>query len=259
MQPATADPDTQHDVHVMLLDYLLCINISRILHSKKVENEELDCDWDLNIGWLVDTIETSSSEEITNDLRIKIQLLNVITAFYRYTGPDQNIVSDAQLPPLHTEFQSITATGASRAVTKAAAEFETLCNVAHAIVSESRKAEITAQFIAQAALEEYQLSGGVDPSKYLTWASEALGQTPDLRQSTVKFVASLVDKASCTDHQEGLLTENGARQFEAYLLEFVSDLMQVLEPPILIQLERGALSGMSREETQLLKHKVGMR
>lgn len=221
----------------------------------------------------------SSSEEITNDLRIKIQLLNVITAFYRYTGPDQNIVSDAQLPPLHSgnpatletqshwqysypltaEFQSITATGASRAVTKAAAEFETLCNVAHAIVSESRKAEITAQFIAQAALEEYQLSGGVDPSKYLTWASEALGQTPDLRQSTVKFVASLVDKASCTDHQEGLLTENGARQFEAYLLEFVSDLMQVLEPPILIQLERGALSGMSREETQLLKHKVGMR
>lgn len=58
MQPATADPDTQHDVHVMLLDYLLCINISRILHSKKVENEELDCDWDLNIGWLVDTIES---------------------------------------------------------------------------------------------------------------------------------------------------------------------------------------------------------
>ncbi|PKY07683.1 hypothetical protein P168DRAFT_285892 [Aspergillus campestris IBT 28561] len=259
MQPATADPDTQHDVHVMLLDYLLCINVSRILHSKKVENEELDCAWDLNIGWLIDTIETSSSEEIPNDLRIKIQLLNVITTFYRDTGPDQNIASDAQASQSHTKLQSTTATGDYGVASKAAAEFETLCNVAHAIVSESRKAEITAQFIAQAALEEYQLSGGVDPSKYLTWASEALSQTPGLRQSTVEFVASLVDKGSCADDQEGLFTEPGARQLEAYLLDFVSDLMQVLEPPILIQLERGALSGLSREETRFLKHKVGMR
>ncbi|PLN77985.1 hypothetical protein BDW42DRAFT_187718 [Aspergillus taichungensis] len=259
MQPATADPDTQHDVHVMLLDYLLCINISRIIHSKKLGNQELDCDWDVDIWWLINTIETSPFEEISNDLRIKIQLLNVITTFYRYTGPDQTTASDAQRPPLHTESQSTTATGDSRAVIKAAAEFDTLCNVAHAIVSGSRKEEITAQFIAQAAREEYQLSGGVDPSMYLAWASEALSQTPGLRQSTVEFVASLVDRVSRADSREGLFTEPGARQLEAYLLEFVSDLMQVLEPPILIQLERGVLSGMSREETQLLKHKVGMR
>lgn len=126
-------------------------------------------------------------------------------------------------------------------------------------MSGSRTAEITAQFIAQAAREEYQLFGEVDSSKYLTWASEALSLTPELRQSTVEFVVSLVDKVSCADGQEGLLTEPGACQLEAYLLEFVSDLMQVLEPPILVQLERGVLSGMSREETHLLKHKVGMR
>ena len=56
--PATADPDTQHDVHVMLLDYLLCINISRIIHSKIAGNHELDCDWDVNIWWLINTIES---------------------------------------------------------------------------------------------------------------------------------------------------------------------------------------------------------
>ena len=41
-------------------------------------------------------------------------------------------------------------------------------------------------------------------------------------------------------------------------LMMLSNIMQLLDPPVLIQLERGKLEGLSRAETFLLKQRIGM-
>lgn len=43
------------------------------------------------------------------------------------------------------------------------------------------------------------------------------------------------------------------------IVDFMSNLIEGLEAPVLVQLERGQLHGLSRVETQQLKDRVGFR
>jgi hypothetical protein len=47
-------------------------------------------------------------------------------------------------------------------------------------------------------------------------------------------------------------------RFEGDVIDLLFDIMKSLEPPVLIQLERGKLGDLSRAETQALKDRIGL-
>lgn len=138
-------------------------------------------------------------------------------------------------------------------------EFMDLCSTAKSKVSETRWVETGAWFLAQAALEESH--EGHPPSEDLTrlrgWTpSEPLhkyqGANVFQHRARELFPFGLASETRASDR------ENGIRQLKAIVMRFLMDLMVTLDPPILLQLERGKLGDLSRDETQRLKERVGL-
>lgn len=53
--------------------------------------------------------------------------------------------------------------------------------------------------------------------------------------------------------------ERVLRRLKSAVVDFLSDLVKTLDPPVLVQLERGQLGKLSRAETEQLKIRVGIR
>lgn len=56
MDTASADPDTQTDVNLLILDYLLCLAIEAVLSKRISEREGHQSQWDA--GWLVNSVNS---------------------------------------------------------------------------------------------------------------------------------------------------------------------------------------------------------
>lgn len=128
-------------------------------------------------------------------------------------------------------------------------------------VSETRWFNITSQLIMQAIIEDVRICGNLssedlgtrlawvpDASKELEW-SRNLGNYMDYLQPPAGVHPRI--------HLEGISNEFPFFQFEGIVIDFLLNLMKRLEPPVLVQLERGKLNGMTNFETQMLKRRVG--
>lgn len=143
-------------------------------------------------------------------------------------------------------------------------KFMDLCTMAKEKVSVTRWIDITAQFLMQAAAEEYHRYGN-EPletfNKCLSWKPKDNSQVHAWKQASAKYVDCLKpQRGTLLDaHLKTTSSEKSLRQLEGTVVDFLLDLMRTLDPPVLFQLERGQLGRLSRAETEQLKNQVGLR
>ncbi|KAJ5114591.1 hypothetical protein NUU61_000350 [Penicillium alfredii] len=238
-----ADPDTQVEVDFMIRDYLACIAIDGVLTDHPGHD----------VDWLVHSIQTFQSSRTespapppSRDLKIKLQLLTVAHRLRGYTP-----ARDARSRPTPT-------------LSAIAIEFMDLCSAAVDKVSEPRWFDIGARFMLQAVLEEHRIADRTpsqalrqlfawapgEPDRDLKWAHSRHQYSSDL---------PLPGRPSAPERQDALAQKFPLFEFKNLVIEFLRDLMTTLDPPILIQLERGKLGSLSRAETQQLKARIGLR
>ncbi|PYI10500.1 hypothetical protein BO78DRAFT_202428 [Aspergillus sclerotiicarbonarius CBS 121057] len=296
MEPQTADPDTQIEVNLMILDYLLCITIDLVLCSGEAKNEGQQAhDWDLS--WNFNTIDTFRAallqpDLLSQDIHIKIQALEFAQMVHDGHGlleqsrvpaaelsqENQRATDGVEFPVTDTRRRSSSPhrpprddeshTSHRRVLTLNRSfnlldKFITLCRVSKNKLPEEH-AEVARSLIRQVALNEYRGMGSRSRDGYRECVHRVIGRLhdtsdPDTSQANAEYLSYVqlpIDPPPDAMREVPLeIHENGI----AHAVHgFLTDLMKTLDPPILIQLERGKLGGLSREETQKLKDKVGL-
>jgi len=135
-----------------------------------------------------------------------------------------------------------------------------LCSTASAKVSETRWFDTGARFIVQAILEGQR--EGIQPSedlpKLCSWSPGEPAQISKWGIARQRYAGEISD-ASAFNRAQSVALKYPLLEFKAIVGTFLRDLMATLDAPILIQVERGRLDGLSPEETQRLKARVGLR
>lgn len=140
-------------------------------------------------------------------------------------------------------------------------EFIAICTCAASKVSETPWFNITGQLVMHGIIEEIRVSGNLsseDLGTRLAWAPDA-SKEPKWTRNLFNYMDYLQPPAGVHPriHLEGISNEFPFFQLEGILIDFLFSLMKKLDPPVLVQLERGKLNGMTRAETQMLKRRVG--
>ncbi|CAI7621282.1 unnamed protein product [Penicillium pancosmium] len=237
-----ADPELHEDVNCLILDYLVCLAIEQTLSAADdirdpIKAEEAD--------WLVQSLKafgslpaSTSTSSLAADLNIKREILWVADAVRRYKEePRQG--RDSESPQL----------------AKIGLRFMNLCLAAIPKVSESRWLDVGAQFLHQAAIhDKIKTSDDSDAIKRLQeWNCINPGRNKRWFQMCQAYGHG--DNASQPESSRRF----PLAQFKNTVMRFMLDLMTVLDPPILIELERGKLGNLSRNETRQLLERAGQR
>ncbi|XP_077660482.1 uncharacterized protein AFUA_3G05380 [Aspergillus fumigatus Af293] len=294
MKDHKVDPDTQAEVDTIILDYLLCTAINTFLCAQERE-KQWHCK-DQNSTWLVQTINTLAptlihAETMSQDMRIKLQLLNFITTCNQdqYHSTPANSQSPphgfgeqkegcalstdrqeypphskplAQRPHLDTNNDRTQPTpDIGSAIAYA---FISLCIVANDHLPNTNWADIAAQLMLKAASEKHSSHGSTTPDIFyelIAQAPESVKKWPEWQRVADKYETYLQPPFRVLPSRdlETALQRPPTHRLGTIIIEFLFDLMRRLSPPILLQLERGKLCGLSRAETQGLKTKVGLR
>ena len=139
-------------------------------------------------------------------------------------------------------------------------DFMDLCSTAVEKVSKTRWFDTGARFMVQAVLEEQR--GGSQPPEDLSELCAWMPGDPirDSKWVSIrKNYASKLPMPGDTTTAQPPIQLISFSEFRIAVMTFLLDLMTTLDPPILVQLERGKLGNLSREETQSLKERVGLR
>ncbi|GLB10648.1 hypothetical protein AtubIFM57258_007057 [Aspergillus tubingensis] len=273
MESPTADPDTQAEVDLMILDYLLCMAIDQVLDSGNGKVED-------DTSWSLDTInsmdipsdapdklaqlfsdgngKTERSRGLATELSQEDQRRSPITRSGKSTPQPYQPHESDKLPAHDTRVVAV-----DRSY-NALVRFVTLCGTARDNLPDGH-ADIAAKLITEAALNEYHTAGVKAPGRYreciervTACLREALD--PYAEQVNLAYLSTLlpsIDLASAESEGSGRKSPRGDTITRS-VHRFLTDLMKTLDPPILIQLERGKLGGLSREETQQLKDRIGL-
>ncbi|KAJ5667932.1 uncharacterized protein N7477_006502 [Penicillium maclennaniae] len=257
-----ANLQTKAEVDRMILDYLACIAINQTLSIAESANERANVNESEEADWLIDAVKgliasTALTSEVAfqsllpeksfdADLNIKLRILAVAHQIRHYMP--------AQEHHPHKDWSSISAIGI---------EFMELCALAVHKVSETRWFETGAQFIAQAVIEEKYGGGTPTPSESLsklcTWAPN----DPERNPKWIKILQRWTNELP--KHGEVPLTRSYIDQkfpfevFRSSVLVFLLDLSSTLDAPLLIELERGQVGNLTRDETQRLRERIGLR
>ncbi|GKZ36468.1 hypothetical protein AbraIFM66950_007584 [Aspergillus brasiliensis] len=295
MESLTADPDTQVEVDLMILDYLLCMAIGQVLSLEKGREAERAYEWDF--GWSLNTINTIKaallpSGILPKDIQIKVQILELIQVFSDGNGSpepsrglagklsreDQSTTSENRNPkaqsgrdsppPQEPHESDELLSDNSRFLTSnrsynALVKFVALCRSARDYLPDGY-ADIAAELINQGALDEYHMAGTRSPSRYKECIERVTGclresLDPQADQLNFEYLSTLlppIDPLSAVPEGAGRKPPLG-HATTRLVHRFLTDLMKTLDAPILIQLERGKLTGLSREETRQLKDRIG--
>ncbi|KAJ6111602.1 hypothetical protein N7523_007663 [Penicillium sp. IBT 18751x] len=245
-----ANPQTKAEVDRMILDYLTCIAINQTLSIAESANERANVNESEEADWLIDAVKAFQSllpeKSLDADLNIKLRILAVAHQIRHYMP--------AQEQHPHKDWSSISAIGI---------EFMELCALAVHKVSETRWFETGAQFIAQAVIEERYRGGTPTPSESLsklcTWAPN----DPERNPKWIKILQRWTNELP--KHGEVSLTRSDIDHkvpfelFRSGVLVFLLDLSTTLDAPLLIELERGLVGNLTRDETQRLRERIGLR
>lgn len=143
-------------------------------------------------------------------------------------------------------------------------EFMNLCATAEEKVSITRWVDIVTQLMMQAVADEYHISEGQLPELfdiYLFWKPEDHTQALVWEQATAKCTSHMQTQKGISPGAHFEATSNGQSfsRLEDDVTSFLSDLMETLDAPVLVQLERGQIGQLSHAETEQLKNRVGFR
>lgn len=140
-----------------------------------------------------------------------------------------------------------------------ASMFVSTCNVPGMEVIKQRAADIAIQLCTHAIFRVYQDSNNGGPERFINYytslsAEERATKIPEYIVQILPSIGASTDTLFKVACQTERMNEAGPTT----LLHGLVDIMRMLEPPILLQLERGKLEGLSRAETQQLKQKIGL-
>ncbi|CAK40925.1 hypothetical protein CBS63078_6235 [Aspergillus niger] len=295
MESLTADPDTQVEVDLMILDYLLCMAIDQVLSPGNGGETQYahECD----ISWSLKTINTIKaallpSDILPKDMQIKTQILELAQLFSDGNGhpepsrrpavePSQGdqrtttenrspiAQSERRPPQLHQSHENDKPPAhnsrdlALNRSYNTLVRFVALCGTAVDNLPDGH-ADTTAKLITEAALNDYHMAGAQSPGRYrecIEHVTACLREDldPHADQANLEYLSTLLPPIDLLlDVSEGSGQTSSLGDTTTRLVHrFLTDLMKTLDPPILIQLERGRLGGLSREETQQLKDRIG--
>lgn len=261
MELYRADPDTQHEVDLLIFDYLLCTSIYGLIYASRLETQQQPDEHDLN--WHADTVHTLKSALqlsgfFSDDILVKVQLLEFAKVFRSYPG------ACLALQPHGSQLATGNACleAKSTPLPELAVAFISLCRTVGTKLSGARWTDTAALFFMQAAVEEYRTSESSDGlSKRIAWAEEILGQAANTNPASRRYMSHLRPPVGTplNIHLDTVSAKFPLPQFRSAVLDVLLDIMKVLESPVLIQLERGKLGGLSRAETRQLKDRVGLK
>ncbi|KAF7590162.1 hypothetical protein BBP40_003183 [Aspergillus hancockii] len=260
MELHRADPGTQTEVDLLIWDYLLCTSIHNLLYASRAEEvQPYECD----PKWHIDTLHTIQSvlphpEPFPYDLDIKVPLFEFADVFWCYSHQYLNL--QPQESQLDTSRDRLPDKLIS--LSKLATTFISLCHAVGARLSETEWTGIATQFVIHAVLEEYRTSGfSASFVECIAWAEETLDQISSRRQASGRYMNYLQPPSGTplNAHLDTISARFPLHQFKYSVFDVLIGIMKVLEPPVLIQLERGRLWGLSRAETQQLKDRVGLK
>ena len=196
-----------------------------------------------------------NSGRLPDDIQVKVRLFEFANTFRCY--PDGCITSQARESRL--SFSRNWPEENPISLSELAGSFISLCYAVGARLSEATWANTAAQFVMQAAVEEYQKSQSSDSlNKHITWAES---QMANMNQAFIEYMSYLQppDGTSLNVHMRTVSANFPMDKFKCAVFDTLVKIMKVLEPPVLIQLERGQLWGLSRAETKQLKDRVGLK
>ncbi|KAJ5306647.1 hypothetical protein PENANT_c003G09149 [Penicillium antarcticum] len=233
---AERTPNIRAEVDLMILDYLVCLAVSRLLAV--VGNSHMFSD----VEWLVQSVETFHSiieghqleYALPSDLDLKLQIFHIVNSYCRYTPP-----SDCRHLLNFTPLSHI------------AVEFMQFCYASIEHVSRTRWFDLGAHIMAHAILEEKDRFP--EPLRRLcSWTTDDDELNAYWEVSCGMFLEHIPPPYGTAAPAS---REELDRIFDVQLLHdrftgFVEDLMEVLDAPLLVQLEQGQLIGLTREETQ---------
>ncbi|KAJ5798217.1 uncharacterized protein N7503_007513 [Penicillium pulvis] len=242
-------PETHVDVDFMIVDYLACLAIDSTLvaigrqtQGRAIEADELNWQIDSLQGFRTLLASTHLETPLPQDLAIKLQLLTVADQLRQYIAQgNQNLVENMRLSTIGMRFMG-------------------LCSTASAKVSETRWFDTGVRFMVQAVLEgrREEIQPSEDLHKLCSWTPSEPAQISKWEIVRQRYAGELSD-ASQTNKAQSVALKSPLPEFIAIVGTFLRDLMTTLDAPILIQVERGQLEGLSPEETQRLKARVGLR
>ncbi|KAL4864951.1 hypothetical protein BDV12DRAFT_200580 [Aspergillus spectabilis] len=238
MDRTRADEEIRADVDLLILDYLVCMAIYRAINVTDDNPGEWESIWLEDTTRMLRLIHPPSDMPL--GLRIKTQILEIIRSFLRINQSDQ--AEPKTLAALASTFVSTCGSTDEMLKAHAIEVANRLC--VHAARQEYRDmrnghTEGFAENLADICknLGRWDI-GGVSP--FLTRMPSAIGISVEIWLETILQIAC--------ENEDG----------PAAPLNTLVDIMKLLEPPILLQLERGKLKSLSRAETQKLKRKIGM-
>ncbi|KAL2816353.1 hypothetical protein BJX63DRAFT_145760 [Aspergillus granulosus] len=229
MDHEKADDDTKGEVNILILDYMLCIAIHEAI-SGQVQN------WMI---WLEDTkrileLVLPSIETLTPDLRIKVQVFDIISVFIQ--------VGD-----------------------KTRLEPTTLADMATGLMASSRATDqkATRDHAVEAAIQICAHAAYRDPNDGLPngLSIQKRGEeTSENKQDIPGCISRILPSLGISTERYLEITGEMMRHKDntAGLFDALVNIMMSLEPPVLTQLERGKLNGLSRAQTEELKIRIGM-
>ncbi|KAL5361883.1 hypothetical protein BJX96DRAFT_90789 [Aspergillus floccosus] len=234
MELSEPDLDIHVEVDLMILDYLLCMTLESILSTGQLRNAE-------------------NGEHNSIDSSIA-----TIYAFKR-------LIPDPELMPedVHTKLKILELADEIRRCAPPAAilrNYVSLCCTRH---PRRQWTGVACQLIAQGAITAAKEPGTTLREGLNTHI--AMTETPPSEERTSDATTQITSYfepppgTSLDAHIKRISTNLTPGKLRQELFNTLLDIMKMQDPPILIQLERGKLAGLSRAETQQLKERAGIR
>ncbi|GES65590.1 protein-L-isoaspartate O-methyltransferase [Aspergillus terreus] len=234
MELSGPDPDIHVDVDLMILDYLLCMTLESILSAGQVRSEE-------------------KGEHNSIDSSIA-----TIYAFKRLI-PDPALIPE----DIHTKLKILELADEIRRCASPAEILRDYVPLCRSRYPRRRWVGVACQLIAQGAITAAKEPGitlreGLNTHIAMT---ETSPNEERMRNATTQ-ITSYFEPPPDTPldaHIRRISTNLTPARLRQELFNTLLDIMKTQDPPILVQLERGKLAGLSRAETQQLKERAGIR
>lgn len=209
------------------------------------------------------------TESIPDDLRTKLHVFDFMRNFLRYAWPTAQSPSSVEAHSFAGHWQVCPKVddaydrGRPPALREIVTQFILLCNNAHTQINRGMQRRIMARLIMQAALEAILVSERRTSEKL---DQELLKAVDNLNTVLMRQVG--IDMEDYWSPPMGstlaVQVESSSREMplpniQDAMIDFLSNLIEGLDAPVLVQLERGQLQGLSRAETKQLKERVGFR
>ncbi|EAW09137.1 uncharacterized protein ACLA_033400 [Aspergillus clavatus NRRL 1] len=289
MEEHEAHPDTQGEVDLLILDYLVCTAINAFICTQ--QRGEQGQAQGQSAGWLLWTANNltpslAQPETVSRDMTLKLKIIDLINICCRNASHG---TSDIEVDSVTLECGAGSSSTRTRrgstlnpnggrsqydasnkqallcqSLCAIAPSFLSLCTVADDLIGETDWTDIAAQLMLKAAIGKHQICDGSSMNIF----NEQMEQIPEFmrRSSKWKQVSDKYNEyihpppgISMLTHIETTLRQSHLNRLGDAIIDFLSILMKKLCPPILLQLEKGKLRGLSRKETRDLLCKAGLR